>query len=312
MWPLLSLTAFLEPEVRVECWVRTSVPVHPTGCCCRLYKGATSPQTPRAPHCRAGTAVNFPLVDNYPEVGFHAAGPHIFCSHSIVTAPISHHHCLCQCSKSCGTGIKTREVKCLDPSLQPSLACNNKRRPHERRPCNKHACRDNATASRRRGNDYDVRPQIAPAPQRYAESTSPNTTYQSYQRNRNRQPLALQASAPTHISLQKDVRSKWSPFESALCLWGVSGLPLCLWGVSGLPLCLFLCLWGFLVVVLDVCRSLLEFVICCTSLLVFVQNRWCLSVVVSTLSMICLCCHLVLVTVSWACLSTVGVCYRLV
>ena len=49
MWPLLSLTAFLEPEVRVEYWVRTSVPAHPKGCCCRVYKGTTSPQTPRTP-----------------------------------------------------------------------------------------------------------------------------------------------------------------------------------------------------------------------------------------------------------------------
>ena len=49
MWPLLSLTAFLEPEVRVECWLRTSVPAHPKGCCCWVYKGTASPQTPRAP-----------------------------------------------------------------------------------------------------------------------------------------------------------------------------------------------------------------------------------------------------------------------
>ena len=47
MWPLLSLTAFLEPEVRAECWVRTSVPAHPEGCCCGVYKGTTSPHTPQ-------------------------------------------------------------------------------------------------------------------------------------------------------------------------------------------------------------------------------------------------------------------------
>ena len=45
--PLLSLTAFLEPEVRVECWVRTSVPTHPKGCCCGVDKGTTSPHTPQ-------------------------------------------------------------------------------------------------------------------------------------------------------------------------------------------------------------------------------------------------------------------------
>ena len=49
MWTLLSLTAFLEPEVRVECWVRTSVPTHPKGCCCGVYKGTTSPHTPPTP-----------------------------------------------------------------------------------------------------------------------------------------------------------------------------------------------------------------------------------------------------------------------
>ena len=36
--------------MRVECWVRTCVPAHPKGCCCRVYKGTTSLQTPRAPH----------------------------------------------------------------------------------------------------------------------------------------------------------------------------------------------------------------------------------------------------------------------
>ena len=51
MWPLLSLTAVLEPEVRVECWVRTSVPAHPEGCCCQDYKVTTSHQTSRTPQC---------------------------------------------------------------------------------------------------------------------------------------------------------------------------------------------------------------------------------------------------------------------
>ena len=39
--------------MRVECWVRTIVPAHPKGCCCRVYKGTTSPQTPRAPLTRS-------------------------------------------------------------------------------------------------------------------------------------------------------------------------------------------------------------------------------------------------------------------
>ena len=55
-WPLLPLTAFLEPEVSVECWVRTSVPAHLKGCCCWVYKGTTSPQTPCTPHFASVTA----------------------------------------------------------------------------------------------------------------------------------------------------------------------------------------------------------------------------------------------------------------
>ena len=35
--------------MRVECWVKTSVPAHPKGCCCRVYKGTTYPQTPHTP-----------------------------------------------------------------------------------------------------------------------------------------------------------------------------------------------------------------------------------------------------------------------
>ena len=49
MGPLLSIAAFLEPEVRAECWVRTSAPAHPKGCWCGVYKGTTSTHTPRTP-----------------------------------------------------------------------------------------------------------------------------------------------------------------------------------------------------------------------------------------------------------------------
>ena len=47
MWPLLSLTDFLEQEVRVECLVRTSVPAHPEECCCSVYRSTASLHTPQ-------------------------------------------------------------------------------------------------------------------------------------------------------------------------------------------------------------------------------------------------------------------------
>ncbi|XP_071109939.1 ADAMTS-like protein 4 isoform X2 [Haliotis cracherodii] len=46
-----------------------------------------------------------------------------------------------QCSASCGTGVKTREVKCLDDNLQSSPECPGSHRPNERQACNKHSCR---------------------------------------------------------------------------------------------------------------------------------------------------------------------------
>ncbi|XP_046581492.1 LOW QUALITY PROTEIN: ADAMTS-like protein 4 [Haliotis rubra] len=46
-----------------------------------------------------------------------------------------------QCSASCGTGVKTREVKCLDSNLQSSPECRGSVRPSERQACNKHSCR---------------------------------------------------------------------------------------------------------------------------------------------------------------------------
>ncbi|XP_067667252.1 thrombospondin type-1 domain-containing protein 4-like isoform X2 [Haliotis asinina] len=46
-----------------------------------------------------------------------------------------------QCSASCGTGVKTREVKCLDSNLQSSPECRGSLRPSERQSCNKHSCR---------------------------------------------------------------------------------------------------------------------------------------------------------------------------
>ncbi|KAL8586445.1 hypothetical protein ACOMHN_050040 [Nucella lapillus] len=118
-----------------------------------------------------------------------------------------------ECSKPCGTGSKTREVKCLDHALQSSLTCPSKKRPHERRPCNKQSCDDNdnnTLGHPRHSNDYDQPPRKVAAPQRYQESTSPNTTFQRYHGNRTRQPMALQASAPARINLQQDVRSALS------------------------------------------------------------------------------------------------------
>ena len=35
--------------MRVERWVRTSVPAHPKGCCCGVYKGTNCPHTPCTP-----------------------------------------------------------------------------------------------------------------------------------------------------------------------------------------------------------------------------------------------------------------------
>ena len=60
--------------MRVECWVMTSVPAHPNGCCCGVYKGTTSPHTPQgmllwglqryylSPHTPRDAAVRFTEV----------------------------------------------------------------------------------------------------------------------------------------------------------------------------------------------------------------------------------------------------------
>ncbi|XP_064608758.1 thrombospondin type-1 domain-containing protein 4-like isoform X1 [Liolophura sinensis] len=45
-----------------------------------------------------------------------------------------------ECSVSCGTGVRTRELKCLYPSLKVSEQCPEKGRPAERQSCNKHSC----------------------------------------------------------------------------------------------------------------------------------------------------------------------------
>ncbi|CAI9731140.1 4 isoform X1 [Octopus vulgaris] len=45
-----------------------------------------------------------------------------------------------QCSASCGTGSKTREVKCMDSHLRHSTLCNPDRRPITRQSCNSHSC----------------------------------------------------------------------------------------------------------------------------------------------------------------------------
>ncbi|KAJ8304410.1 hypothetical protein KUTeg_017993 [Tegillarca granosa] len=45
-----------------------------------------------------------------------------------------------QCSVSCGTGTKTREIKCLDSELQPSTSCDQSKRPSRRHTCNTQDC----------------------------------------------------------------------------------------------------------------------------------------------------------------------------
>ncbi|XP_046373592.2 uncharacterized protein LOC124147034 [Haliotis rufescens] len=45
-----------------------------------------------------------------------------------------------ECSKSCGTGYRTREVKCLDPNQQPSAECPARSKPRTREPCNTQSC----------------------------------------------------------------------------------------------------------------------------------------------------------------------------
>ena len=53
-------------------------------------------------------------------------------------------HCLSsqQCSQSCGSGVKTREIKCLDISLTASPDCDKSSKPSRRQSCNKHICDD--------------------------------------------------------------------------------------------------------------------------------------------------------------------------
>lgn len=99
-----------------------------------------------------------------------------------------------ECSASCGTGTKTREVKCLDADRQSNAGCPAQRRPHERRPCNPHSCDVS-------DNRYDSEDDG------YQESTSPNVTVTRFHRNRTRPPAPLHASLPAKIDPQKIQRS---------------------------------------------------------------------------------------------------------
>ncbi|XP_025077447.1 thrombospondin type-1 domain-containing protein 4-like isoform X3 [Pomacea canaliculata] len=114
-----------------------------------------------------------------------------------------------QCSKSCGTGTKTREVKCLNATHLSSHTCSTERRPAERRPCNRHACSDLLPNS----NDYDVTPHYAyhhqhrPLPRPHLGDAYPNVTSDRFYESRERPLLALHAAAPAEITLGTDLRS---------------------------------------------------------------------------------------------------------
>ncbi|XP_012940226.2 thrombospondin type-1 domain-containing protein 4 [Aplysia californica] len=47
-----------------------------------------------------------------------------------------------ECSKSCGTGVRTREAKCLDSTLTASPDCDKSHKPNRRQSCNKQPCPD--------------------------------------------------------------------------------------------------------------------------------------------------------------------------
>lgn len=45
-----------------------------------------------------------------------------------------------KCSKTCDTGVRTREIKCLSENYQASLDCDLKKKPHFREYCLKSDC----------------------------------------------------------------------------------------------------------------------------------------------------------------------------
>ncbi|XP_070210534.1 thrombospondin type-1 domain-containing protein 4-like isoform X2 [Littorina saxatilis] len=47
-----------------------------------------------------------------------------------------------QCTVTCGSGVKTRDVKCLDENQQPSRSCDRSRAPSSRDSCELSLCRD--------------------------------------------------------------------------------------------------------------------------------------------------------------------------
>ncbi|XP_046403264.1 thrombospondin type-1 domain-containing protein 4-like isoform X2 [Ischnura elegans] len=52
-----------------------------------------------------------------------------------------------QCSRSCGTGEQSREVKCLDSSQNPALGCNAHQRPTSQQECNVNPCATSSSHS---------------------------------------------------------------------------------------------------------------------------------------------------------------------
>lgn len=70
--------------------------------------------------------------------------PHIKICIQQVTLYIELRVCCCyfQCSASCGTGTKTREVRCMDPELAPSSTCTANKKPSQQNICNTQPCTD--------------------------------------------------------------------------------------------------------------------------------------------------------------------------
>ena len=49
---------------------------------------------------------------------------------------------LFQCSATCGNGMQTREIKCLDKELKPSKSCGESTKPNKTRNCQINSCKN--------------------------------------------------------------------------------------------------------------------------------------------------------------------------
>lgn len=104
-----------------------------------------------------------------------------------------------KCSESCGTGLRTREVKCVDASFKPSADCPKDKKPSRRQACNTQPCEVTREQPARVSTSYQSSKDVATTTPNYSSESARQTDAAS-----NSGFSSITTSSSSNQELQRD------------------------------------------------------------------------------------------------------------